>query len=82
MSAVPADGLSLGDFVSYLARSVGGPEARLDAERPLDEQLELDSMRMIELAVTLEQELGIDLDDDGDLRGATPAELYAGYRDA
>ncbi len=68
-------------FMGYLARAVGVARERLDATCPLGEQAELDSMRMTELAIVLEQELGMSLPDDLDLRAATPASLFEEYHD-
>jgi hypothetical protein len=66
---------SLDDFLGYLAELLDAGSA-LAADVPLGAQTTVDSSRMIELAIALEQECGVDLPDDVDLRGATPAELF------
>lgn len=66
---------SIVDFTNYLA---GLLEADgLSSDVPIGDQVAVDSSRMIELAIALEQECGIDLPDDIDLRRATPADLFA-----
>jgi acyl carrier protein len=69
--------VSVADFSSFIARQIGltGPE--LDASRPLGEQADLTSMQLIELTIAIEQECGIDLPDDIDLRKTSPAELFS-----
>lgn len=67
------------DFGRLVARAVGATGTELVADRPLAEQLAVDSLRMMELAVFLEQDLGLTLPDDLDLRGSTPGELYRQY---
>ncbi|MGJ3560828.1 hypothetical protein ACR6C2_30060 [Streptomyces sp. INA 01156] len=39
----------------------------------------MDSARMIELAIVLEEELGLDLPSDVDLRRSSPMELYGAF---
>jgi acyl carrier protein len=69
------------EFSQLIAKTVGAAETVLKPEVPLVEQLEVDSLRMMELAVVLEQDLGLTLRDDLDLRTSTPAELYQQYTD-
>jgi acyl carrier protein len=71
--------LPIGEFVRYLAGVIGAEDAPLLLDQPLGRQLIVDSVRMVELAIVLEQELGIDLDDDLDLRGVTFNRLYERY---
>jgi hypothetical protein len=66
------------EFGRVLGEGVGAGRA-LALEEPLAEQLNADSLRMMELAVMLEQDLGLILPDDLDLRRCTPAELYRNY---
>jgi acyl carrier protein len=66
------------EFGRFLGEGVGAEQA-LILEKPLAEQLHVDSLRMMELAVMLEQDLGLTLPDDLDLRQCTPAELYRSY---
>ena len=70
---------SADDLGRYLAGAIGAEDLILRADHPLGDQLTLDSVRMVELAIVLEQELGVDLPDDLDLRGLTPAALYQRY---
>jgi acyl carrier protein len=63
------------EFLNYLAGLLDAG-ITLAPNVPLGEQLAVDSSRMIELAIALEQECGVDLPDDLDLRRATPAELF------
>ncbi|ONI76182.1 hypothetical protein ALI144C_36525 [Actinosynnema sp. ALI-1.44] len=75
---------SFADFVTYLADLLDAGHA-LTADKPIGEQVAVDSARMIELAIALEQECGVDLPDDLDLRGATPMQLFgaaAPFREA
>jgi acyl carrier protein len=67
---------SIEDFTGYLAGLLDVDT--LTADVSIGDQVAVDSSRMIELAIALEQECGLDLDDDIDLRSATPAELFAG----
>jgi acyl carrier protein len=71
--------LSVGEFARRLARAMGADDVVLDPDRPLSTQVEADSVRMVELAIALEQEFGLDLPDDLDLRQATVAGLYDQY---
>ncbi|MEU5418547.1 phosphopantetheine-binding protein [Streptomyces sp. NPDC001407] len=72
MAQAPA----LEDFLRLVTRTLGAEDAVLDLHTPLGEQLAVDSARLIELTVVLEEELGADLPDDADLARATPAELH------
>ena len=65
-------------FVTYLTDFVGLPDLPLTADLPLGSQLE--SLRLVELSVVLEQDLGVPLADDVNLAALTPAALYADYR--
>lgn len=67
---------SLDDFTSYLAKLLDAAGSPLSPDVSIGEQTAADSVRMIELAIALEQECGMDLPDDVDLRAATPAELF------
>lgn len=75
-----SDGMTFEEFLHYLARTMGAAEVELDADSALADQLPVDSVHMIELAIVLEQELHLDLPEDLDLRQSTPGELYRGYR--
>lgn len=66
------------EFVSYLTEYVGLPDLPLAGDVPLGSQLE--SLRLVELAVVLEQDLGVPLPDDVNLAALTPAALYADYQ--
>jgi acyl carrier protein len=68
------------DLTRFITRLIGCPDLELDAELPLGKQTELSSLQLIELAIALEQECGIELPDDIDLRETTPAELAAAGR--
>lgn len=63
------------DLGQFITRLIGCPGLELDTDRPIGEQTAVSSMQLIELAIALEQECGLDLPDDIDLRQATPAEL-------
>jgi acyl carrier protein len=76
MTAVPLDPAG---FLHRLADTLE-PAATLAPDRPLGDQLAVDSARLMELAIVLEQDLGMRLPDDVDLRALTPAGLYADYR--
>jgi acyl carrier protein len=65
------------DFTRFIARVAGLASAGLDADLPICEQTDLSSLQMIELAMAIEQECGIDLPDDIDLRKAKPADLFS-----
>jgi acyl carrier protein len=71
--------LTIGDFASYLAGTIGADAASLRPDQPLGSQLAVDSVRMVELAIVLEQEFGIELPDDLDLRGVSVDGLYERY---
>jgi acyl carrier protein len=71
--------LTVDGFLRRIADTLA-PSASLVADRPLGTQLAVDSARLIELAIVLEQDLGMSLPDDVDLRALTPAALYADYR--
>jgi len=85
MTAMPARGsdpaeppaMPMGDFASYLAGIIGSSGAPLRIDEPLGRQVAVDSIRMVELAIVLEQEFGVDLDDDTDLLAVTLEDLYA-----
>jgi acyl carrier protein len=68
---------SAADLTRFITRLIGCPDLELDAELPLGKQTEVSSLQLIELAIALEQECGIELPDDIDLRETTPAELAA-----
>jgi hypothetical protein len=73
-------GLAMSDFAGYLTGIVGSDGAALAVDEPIGSQVAVDSIRMVELAIVLEQEFGVDLDDDTDLRTVTLEELYAQVR--
>lgn len=51
---------SIDEFVYYLARAIGAPERDFDPELTFASQAVSDSITMVELAIVLEQELGVD----------------------
>lgn len=63
------------DLGQFITRLIGFPGLELDADRPIGEQIAVSSLQLMELAIALEQECGLELPDDIDLRQATPAEL-------
>lgn len=65
------------DLTRFITRLIGCPDGKLDADLPIGKQTEVSSLQLIELAIALEQECGIELPDDIDLRETTPAELAA-----
>lgn len=66
------------EFLDLVKRALGvDDDVTIDPTVPLGEQLEVESARMIELTIVLEEELRLDLDDDVDLRRETGAGLYA-----
>ncbi|MFB7476443.1 hypothetical protein [Kitasatospora sp. NPDC056184] len=67
---------SLPEFLSALVAGLGVEGVELDPEVPLGTQLLVDSTRLIELAIVLEEELGLDLPPDLNLRRASPLDLY------
>lgn len=69
------------EFSRHIAKAVGAAGTALEPDLPLADQLSVDSLRMMELAVVLEQDLGLALPDDLDLRNSTPGGLYQQYRD-
>ncbi|PSJ25665.1 hypothetical protein B7P34_26930 [Streptosporangium nondiastaticum] len=71
-----ADVPALEEFLTLVARTLGARDTVLDPHTPLGEQLTVDSVRVIELTVVLEEELGAELPDDADVARATPADLY------
>ena len=75
----PAD---IGEFVLYLAAAIGAQGFQFDHDEPLARLAIGDSLTLTELAIVLEQELGIDLPDDLDLRSASFASLYTRYAEA
>lgn len=70
--------LSLPEFTGYLTALLELADGAVAPDRPIGEQVHVDSARMLELAIALEQECGIDLPDDVDLRRSTPAQLFRG----
>jgi tetrahydromethanopterin S-methyltransferase subunit A len=74
--AVPGQ-LSFPEFTRLLTTVLELPH-ELAAEVPLGDQADVDSVLMLELAIVLEQECGLDLPEDVDLRRSSPAELYRG----
>lgn len=74
-SRMPGTG-SLEEFTRRIGALLGADGPELHPDRPLGEQVGVDSVRLIELAIVLEQEYGLDLADDVDLRRTTPAELH------
>jgi acyl carrier protein len=70
---------SVEQFARFIAETVGAGDVTLKPDQPLNGQLAVDSIRMMELAVALEQDLGVDLPEDLDLRMATAASLYHQY---
>ncbi|HEU5469385.1 MAG TPA: phosphopantetheine-binding protein [Actinophytocola sp.] len=75
-SPSPAPSQSLDEFLAHLAKLLDAAPT-LAPHTPIGDQVAVDSSRMIELAIALEQECGIDLPDDIDLRATTPADLYS-----
>ncbi|HEY3903857.1 MAG TPA: phosphopantetheine-binding protein [Streptosporangiaceae bacterium] len=75
-----ANTMPLSEFASYLAGIVGSNGTVLRVDEPIGSQVTVDSIRMVELAIVLEQEFGVDLDDDADLRAVTLEDLYAQVR--
>ncbi|MFD5492549.1 hypothetical protein ACFYY3_11390 [Streptomyces sp. NPDC001812] len=71
--------LSLAEFLSAVVNGLGAQGTELDPHVPLGVQLSVDSARMIELAIVLEEELGLDLPSDVDLRRSSPMELYGAF---
>ncbi|MGK5547686.1 DUF4346 domain-containing protein [Streptomyces sp. URMC 127] len=71
-----ADVPALEEFLTLVSRTLGARDTVLDPHTPLGEQLAVDSVRVIELTVVLEEELGAELPDDADVARATPADLY------
>jgi acyl carrier protein len=63
------------EFLRFLASSLGAGDIVLDAHTPIGAQLSVDSVKIIELTILLEEELGMDLPDDVDLRQETAAGL-------
>jgi acyl carrier protein len=70
---------SIGDFARYLADAIEADDPGLNFHQPFAAQLEADSVQMVELAIVLEQDLGIELPEDLDLRQMTLAGLYQRY---
>lgn len=75
MTAMP-----MTEFARYLTGIVGSDGVALRVDEPIGSQVAVDSIRMVELAIVLEQEFGVDLDDDADLRAVTLEDLYAQVR--
>lgn len=76
MGEPPKEPLSMLEFLSAVVTGLGLEGTELDPDVPLGVQLSVDSARMIELAIVLEEELGLDLPSDIDLRRSSPLELY------
>lgn len=68
--------LSMDSFLNLITSTLGAEDCTLDPSIPIGEQIAADSARLIELTITLENELGADLPADVDLRAATAAQLY------
>lgn len=79
ISEPPKHRLSLAEFLSAVVDGLGAQGTELDPHVPLGVQLSVDSARMIELAIVLEEELGLDLPPDIDLRRSSPLELYGTF---
>lgn len=75
MTAMP-----MSDFADYLAGTIGSNGTPLRLDEPIGSQVAVDSIRMVELAIVLEQEFGVDLEDDTDLMAVTLEDLYARVR--
>jgi len=69
--------LTLEEFLGVVTETLGAQDVQLDPDLPIGAQLSVESARMIELAIILEEELGLDLPDDVDLRQETGAGLHA-----
>jgi tetrahydromethanopterin S-methyltransferase subunit A len=67
---------SMAEFLTAVVTGLGLEGTRLDPDVPLGSQVSVESVRMIELAILLEEELGLDLPPDLDLRRCSPMELY------
>ncbi|MFC5719513.1 hypothetical protein ACFP1Z_04840 [Streptomyces gamaensis] len=65
-----------GELLRRVARTLDIEAATLDPHLPVGEQVAVDSARIIELTVVLEEELGLCLPDDIDLRQVSLAELH------
>ncbi|MEI7031794.1 DUF4346 domain-containing protein [Streptomyces pratensis] len=79
ISDAPKTQLTLAEFCSAVVEGLGEQGTELDPNVPLGVQLSVDSARMIELAIVLEEELGLDLPSDVDLRRSSPLELYGAF---
>ncbi|MFF1509648.1 hypothetical protein [Streptomyces sp. NPDC058326] len=64
------------EFVTAVVTGLGLESTDLAPDLPLGTQVSVESVRMIELAILLEEELGLDLPPDLDLRTCSPQELY------
>ncbi|MER5307662.1 hypothetical protein ABT034_07715 [Streptomyces sp. NPDC002773] len=67
---------SMTEFVTAVVTGLGLEDTDLAPDVPLGTQVSVESVRMIELAILLEEELGLDLPPDLDLRTCSPQELY------
>jgi len=68
--------MTLLEFRSMLYGTLGIGDAELAPDIALRDQILVESSRMVELAILLEQDLGADLDDDVDLAALSPPELH------
>lgn len=65
------------DFRSLLYATLGIEDVDLDMDIALREQILVSSLRIVELAILLEQDLGADIEDDINLAALSPAELHS-----
>jgi len=71
--------LSFEQFRDQVLQVVGVSGTDVDPGLDLGRQLGVESAQLTELALLLEQELGMELADDADLRSASIAALYDAY---
>ncbi|GAA0911524.1 phosphopantetheine-binding protein [Streptomyces thermoalcalitolerans] len=76
MTDAPPARPSMAEFLTAVVTGLGLEGTELDPDVPLGSQVSAESVRMIELAILLEEELGLDLPPDLDLRMCSPRELY------
>lgn len=74
--------LSAEEFACHPVWARGADDVALDPDQALGSKLAAGSVRMVELDIALEQDLGLDRPDDFDPRKATVAALYARYAGA